>query len=845
MKLLIFLLLSLSLNLSAQTIDPASWSGMVGYWPFDDSSDLTNATVGNNLVLGGTDQAVSGPSANDGATRVGVGDYYTCTHGINPNGGGSYVNEYTLVIDFKIPQIGQYYCFYQTNISNSNDGELFINPSGHIGITGIGYSYCILDPNEWYRLVISVDLGNSFNYYIDGQLIQTGASQGIDGRYSLDPYFYWFRDDNSEDNELDIAAVAILDYTMSSSEITQLGGYGHVFSQPPIAGMNPYLQTPTPTSIFASWHSTELSSTIVEYGTTNLLGQQATGTYEDISGKKWHTVQLTGLSTNTEYFYRCISGNDTSSVNEFRTAHNQGTPNEHIRFILIGDSRTDIYKTTYISNQIEQQLITDYGTDWHNEVDFVMHVGDIVSSGGQITQYENEYFLPYSNLSKNTPFMVSIGNHENESPLYYQYMKYESLTGPPFELPSVNNEKFYKFRLGNCLFVAINSNYQYTIAEQITWLETTLDNADADSTIDFVFPYCHHPGHSELWPDGNTSYVQNDIMDVLKQHVKPVMFSYGHSHDYERGIIELDTANTNYRNDMYIMLNGGAGSALDRWGMYGNQQDYPEIFLSLDHYIYSIIDVDIDNKSFTARTYSFGHTDKVLQNELVDTWYFKLNQAKPNKPVAVNVSGIGTSTVVLVGSQYSGIDSLFTSQFQLTDLSGDYSSPLLDTLRDKINYYSDSGAPDYLTINLNENISLTDCDISNVYSQNQTYGWRVRYRDHNLKWSNWSDEFLVYPVEINDETVTEVKLQVNPNPFSDSPEILFNIDKNIIATLQIYDINNKLIDVIFSNKKITPGQHSYTWKISTHRRSRIPNGQYICKLTTTDMVIASKMIYCK
>ena len=91
-------------------------------------------------MLGGTDWAVPGPSPEDGATRIGVNDYYTCTHEIDPNGGGSYVNEYTLVVDFKIPETGQYYCFYQTNMTNSNDGEVFINPAGHVGITETGLS---------------------------------------------------------------------------------------------------------------------------------------------------------------------------------------------------------------------------------------------------------------------------------------------------------------------------------------------------------------------------------------------------------------------------------------------------------------------------------------------------------------------------------------------------------------------------------------------------------------------------------------------------------------------------------------------------------------------------------
>jgi hypothetical protein len=45
-------------------------------------------------------------------------------------------------------------------------------------------------------------------------------------------------------------------------------------------------------------------------------------------------------------------------------------------------------------------------------------------------------------------------------------------------------------------------------------------------------------------------------------------------------------------------------------------QNYNEIFMSLDHYDYSIVDVDIDDKSYTARTFSLGHPEKVFDNEI-------------------------------------------------------------------------------------------------------------------------------------------------------------------------------------------------------------------------------------
>ena len=841
---LIFLLIAFNNSIVSQTIDPSEWPEMVGYWNFDDPLNLTYAEVGNDLVLGGADQSVAGPNPNDLATRVGINDYYTCTHDIDPNGGGTYVNEYTLVVDFKISQLGQYYCFYQTSITNSNDGEVFINPSGHVGITGTGYSYCTLTPNEWYRLVISVDLGNSFNYYIDGQLIHTGVSQNIDGRYALDPYFHWFWDENGEDNEFDIAAAAVLNYPITAEEAEQMGGYGHEFPQPPVDWMNPYLQTMTSSSVYICWHSDNVSSSIVEYGTSPSLDLQTTGTYENISGKKWHTVQLTDLEPNTEYYYHCISETDTSAISRFRTRKLPGTANTHIRFVLIGDTRNDSYMTHNISEIIEGQLTDDYGQDWQNEVDMVINVGDIVTIGSVVDQYTNEYFLPFSNLTNKVPFYVSIGNHENESPNYYKYMKYEELTGDPYDPPHNFNEKFYTFRYGSCQFIALNSNIPYRIPQQTEWLENILESCETDPNIDFVFTFCHHPGHTEIWPEGNTDYIQDDIISLLKNYSKSTMLSYGHSHDYEHGIVELNATNPQYNNDMHLVLSGGGGCPLDRWGMYSDQQDYPEIYCTLDHYDYSIIDIDVDDKSYSARTYSLGHPDKVLDNELVDFWYSKIDQPKPDQPLAMDAWFENSTLVILNASVFSGVDSLMSSQFQITEIPGDYSNPFVNVMRNKMNIYGDSGAPDYLPIDLNQGIDLTTLSATENFSADMNYGWRVRYRDFNLKWSEWSDEFIFNPIGYMEQTKADAFLKIAPNPFNQKTNISFTIDKTDIISLKIYNSESKEIDAILTNKKLEQGDYSFIWNLK-NSNLQLPSGIYYCKLMGNKLNQTVSFIYVK
>jgi hypothetical protein len=205
-------------------------TNVFGWWLFDNALNLTAAVpgYGSDLVLTGTHLAVAGPNAGNGATRIGIGSYYKLTHNFPPNGGGSYINEYSLMFDFKIPALGPWYTFFQTNMTNANDADFFIKPTGEIGQGNPGYSTLQVTPDVWYRLIVSVDLGNFFRYYLNGALIHEGNVQDIDGQFSLDPWLLLFADNDGEDAEFDIAEVAIWNRALSAQDALALGSVGTV-----------------------------------------------------------------------------------------------------------------------------------------------------------------------------------------------------------------------------------------------------------------------------------------------------------------------------------------------------------------------------------------------------------------------------------------------------------------------------------------------------------------------------------------------------------------------------------------------------------------------------------------
>jgi hypothetical protein len=197
-------------------------------WQFDDPSDITKASAGSPLIRQGEGFTfVEGPKASNGAVQVAKGSYFRAPHGIAANGGGSRVNNFSVMFDFKVSELGRYYSFIQTTLENNDDAEFFLRPAGNLGIGGTGYSEHVVTAGEWHRLVISAAMGNAYLYYIDGKLIHTGNTSNatVDSRFSWLPEgVLFFADEDGEDADMDISNIAVWDKALSTSEVAALGG---------------------------------------------------------------------------------------------------------------------------------------------------------------------------------------------------------------------------------------------------------------------------------------------------------------------------------------------------------------------------------------------------------------------------------------------------------------------------------------------------------------------------------------------------------------------------------------------------------------------------------------------
>jgi len=487
--------------------------------------------------------------------------------------------------------------------------------------------------------------------------------------------------------------------------------------------MKPYLQTPTPTSIYVSWLGSSSEESTVQYGLTTNLGTTSTGSvYTFASDLKWHSVKLQNLKPNTHYYYKCITGNQQTNLCSFTTAPTRDIPNAHLRILFMGDTRTNTNDLINLLNSVQSKMYELYGSNWRQEINLLCHVGDLATWAGQPDQFADQYFYPFSVLSSSIPIMVATGNHEAESPNYYNYIKTEDIAGPEGKI-------YFSFSLGDARFIFMNSNTKGST--QLNWISNQLNEAANNDSIDFIFGVLHHFGHSEMRTVDNLNWVQYNVIPLFASQAKPNMLPYGHAHCYERG--------TSPNGRTRLMCCGGGSAPPDHWTNDGTQVDYPEIHYARDCWLYSIVDIDMEHRTYTERTFSTGNANAPLNNIQIDNWNQTYDLVNYDAK-AISAKVLDGGNVELISAPSIPYDdfNLMSSEIQLSS-NNNFTSNILDIVRNWMDVYRDTGAPNYQPIDWNHDLNLLRYhDVVNGMQSGQTYYWRIRYRSQNADWGQWS-----------------------------------------------------------------------------------------------------------
>ena len=510
--------------------------------------------------------------------------------------------------------------------------------------------------------------------------------------------------------------------------------------------VKPYLQNNDTTSVTIMWEVDNVGIGEVHYGLTPFEMDSITASTSVLGegSSRIHTAQLSSLLADTKYYYKIIMDNgEQSQLYKFRTII------EHVnesstQLIAISDMQRDGSHPDKFREIIEQGIVPIISSEVGpslNDLEAVLIPGDLVATGGDYSQWKDYFFNPSDSLSPYVPFYPVPGNHEYFGGGLPNFIKYFSLpeNGPP----TLINECWYK-DISNLRIIGLNSNSGSADQNlQLAWLGELLDSTAMTDHIDFVFAQLHHPYKSELWTPGESDFT-GMVIDSLEEFTslsnKPSIHFFGHTHGYSRG---------QSRDHKHLWINvATAGGAIDNWGEFPNA-DYEEFVKSQDEYGFVYIDVVAGGEpQFTIKRFSRGDQDVVENNILRDELTVFKNEWIPSTPVntfPLDGDTLLSNCVTLKASEFLGVaDSMQASHWQVAK-GGDFIDSLVAS-----NWYQSENF--YFEVDLQANDDLTDASFQSL-SSDSVYHWRVRYRDQNLEWSNWSNPTTFF-VENNVDTLT-------------------------------------------------------------------------------------------
>src|SRR6186713_2846455 len=219
----------------------------------------------------------------------------------------------------------------------------------------------------------------------------------------------------------------------------------------------PYMNMALQNSIVIRWKTDAPTNSKVNYGTT---AGNLTQSFTDNTSTTEHIVTLTGLSTNTLYYYSIGSTTQTlqgDANNYFKTMPVVGST-EKIRVLAMGDMGDNSANQLSVRNAYLNFNGSNYTNAW-------LLLGDNAYENGLDAEYQSNFFNIYQgNLTKNHVLFPSPGNHDyanNSTRQADHNIPYYSM----FTLPAAGEcggvasgtEAYFSWNWGNIHFLSLDS----------------------------------------------------------------------------------------------------------------------------------------------------------------------------------------------------------------------------------------------------------------------------------------------------------------------------------------------------------------------------------------------------
>lgn len=324
-----------------------------------------------------------------------------------------------------------------------------------------------------------------------------------------------------------------------------------------------YLQLASPDSIYVVWRMDGAITPVVRWGTSpdaldhevsadniflRLQAEKSDANTEPLhsapEGTHQYEVKITGLETDTEYYYavydstRLLSEKGAKGDYRFRTHPEPGK--EHpLRFWVVGDSGTGAHPPRKVHTAMLEHVKKD-----GRPIDLYVHVGDMAYTHGKDDQFTKGFFEIYEDTLRNVPVWASMGNHEGLTskgetgigPFYDAYIcpKEGEVGGVPSGM-----EAYYAFDYGRTHFIVLDSHDldRAPTGVMAKWLQEDLEKV---KDADFIVCYFHHPPYTKGSHDSDTESqlieMRKFILPILESGGVDIVFT-GHSHIYERSML--------------------------------------------------------------------------------------------------------------------------------------------------------------------------------------------------------------------------------------------------------------------------------------------------------------------
>jgi methionine-rich copper-binding protein CopC len=306
----------------------------------------------------------------------------------------------------------------------------------------------------------------------------------------------------------------------------------------------PYMNMALQNSIVIRWRTDVTTNSKVSYGT---IAGNLTQSFTDNTSTTEHIVTLTGLSTNTLYYYSIGSTTQTlqgDANNYFKTMPVVGST-EKVRVLAMGDMGDNSANQLSVRNAYLNFNGSNYTNAW-------LLLGDNAYENGLDAEYQSNFFNLYQgSLTKNHVLWPSPGNHDyannsarqaDHNIAYYDVFSLPT-NGQAGGIAS-NTEAFYSYNYGNIHFVALdsygwetgNTRLYDTLGPQMVWLKQDL----AVNTQPWTVVYFHHPPYTKTSHNSDTEAelinMRQRVVRIFERY-KVDMVLNGHSHGYERSFL--------------------------------------------------------------------------------------------------------------------------------------------------------------------------------------------------------------------------------------------------------------------------------------------------------------------